>query len=68
MEKIVFESDQDNLAYRSLTKKKSKGLPGLVIRLSGGLIKSEVGASLILLLLAIFCFGLSFFILLNTFN
>ena len=68
MEKIVFDSDQDNLTERLLRDKGPKGLPGLVIKLSRGIIQTESMANLVLLALAVFFFGLSFFILFNTFN
>lgn len=65
MSNVVFESEENSRISAKQTK--VSGLTGWLIKHSFGLIKTERGANVAMLTVALVFFGLSLFILLRTF-
>lgn len=66
MTSVVFNPDQPD-SGDNFRRSSSQGLAGWLVRVSGGIIKSESMANLVLVLVAIICFAASIAILVLTF-
>ncbi len=65
--KVVFETD--NWKAESLVRSTSRsGIIGLVIKLSGGRIKDEKQANVVLVIISVFIFVVSIFIFIQIFS